>query len=376
MNNKIIFYTVSHPKYGLGGAELQTYYLAKEFAIRSWDVYFLTERKNYKSNFNDNFNKITVVEYERGNNILKTAFNIFLKLIEIRPNFIYYRYHKFHLGVLAIYSSFFNSKLFWNPMHDEYCDDSAPIKVSYKKMQKEKRKLKKIFWKIKLYFERRLFLYGVKKTNGIMVQNKIQNNIVKNNFANKKVLRIYNGHYIHTFENKKKYDIIFVATLKEFKRPELFFEIIKRISFLVKVAMVGNNFSDDLLAARVRDAISELNINYYGEVEPEKVLQLTSVSKILINTSINEGFPNTFIQAWMLGVPVVSLKVDPDNLIRENGLGIVCDDNVAYAAEKIEELLGNEHEYSVLSNKCKNFANENFNIKTNSLKLENFMLGN
>ncbi len=376
MNKKIIFYTVSHPKYGLGGAELQTYYLAKEFALRKWEVYFLTEKKEKKSNFVDNFNKISVIEYEKGRNILKTALNIFLKLLDIKPDFIYYRYHKFHLGVLAVYSSFFNAKLFWNPMHNEYCDSFAPIKVSYKRMQQEKKKLKKIVWKIKLFFERKLFLYGVKKTEGIIVQNKTQESIVKRNFAKGKLIRLYNGHYIRHFDNRKKYDVIFVATLKDFKRPELFFEVIRKINKPIKIAMVGKNFSDEFLAAKVHKAISELNIDYYGEVEPEKVLQLTASSKILVNTSITEGFPNTFIQAWMLGVPVVSLKVDPDNLIKENGLGIVCDDNIEYAAEKIEELLGNEHQYSVLSSKCKSFAIENFNIKTNSIKLENFMLGN
>ena len=40
-------------------------------------------------------------------------------------------------------------------------------------------------------------------------------------------------------------------------------------------------------------------------------------SKILINTSSFEGFPNTFVQAWANGVPVISLKVDPDNIIKK-----------------------------------------------------------
>ena len=43
---------------------------------------------------------------------------------------------------------------------------------------------------------------------------------------------------------------------------------------------------------------------------------------MFVNTSNIEGFPNSFLQAWVRGVPVVSF-FDPDGLITNKCLGYV-----------------------------------------------------
>ena len=42
----------------------------------------------------------------------------------------------------------------------------------------------------------------------------------------------------------------------------------------------------------------------------------------MVNTSEFEGFPNTFIQAWMRRVTVLSLSVDPGNVMSRKGIGL------------------------------------------------------
>jgi glycosyltransferase involved in cell wall biosynthesis len=60
------------------------------------------------------------------------------------------------------------------------------------------------------------------------------------------------------------------------------------------------------------------NFDYLGPVSFEESNSLFAKANIFINTSkAQEGFPNTFIQAWMQGVPTISLDFDPDNLIEE-----------------------------------------------------------
>ena len=61
------------------------------------------------------------------------------------------------------------------------------------------------------------------------------------------------------------------------------------------------------------------NIEYLGQVAPERAQQLMADAALLLSTSDEEGFPNTFVQAWSSGTPVVSLKVDPDGVIQVSG---------------------------------------------------------
>jgi glycosyltransferase involved in cell wall biosynthesis len=70
--------------------------------------------------------------------------------------------------------------------------------------------------------------------------------------------------------------------------------------------------------------ISEIpNLKYLGERSIEEVNQLLAESHIFVNTSIAEGFANTFIQAWMRKVPVVSVDADIDGLLRRQEFGLL-----------------------------------------------------
>jgi glycosyltransferase involved in cell wall biosynthesis len=62
-------------------------------------------------------------------------------------------------------------------------------------------------------------------------------------------------------------------------------------------------------------------LTYIGGVSQNEVNRRLGEGHILVCTSQYEGFSNTFVQAWMRKVPVVSLNADPDNIIVREGIG-------------------------------------------------------
>ena len=81
------------------------------------------------------------------------------------------------------------------------------------------------------------------------------------------------------------------------------------------------------------------NIEFLGQVAPQKALEIVANASLLLSTADEEGFPNTFLEAWASGTPVVSLNVDPDRLIERYSLGCVSK-SVEDVGREIVSLLG------------------------------------
>lgn len=70
------------------------------------------------------------------------------------------------------------------------------------------------------------------------------------------------------------------------------------------------------------------NITLLGRLNHKETLEQINNSKALISTSPMEGFPNTFIETWACGKPVLSLYVDPGNVISRERIGISAKGNI------------------------------------------------
>lgn len=121
----------------------------------------------------------------------------------------------------------------------------------------------------------------------------------------------------------KSLRVLWVGRYTPEKRLEWVFEIAGACSNLtfdiVGDATGGSRYAEDL---KVRAKRCE-NVKLLGRVAHEQIGALYRRSDVLLCTSEREGFPNTFLEAWSLGVPVVT-TFDPDGVVAEFGLGRVA----------------------------------------------------
>lgn len=87
------------------------------------------------------------------------------------------------------------------------------------------------------------------------------------------------------------------------------------------------------------------NLMLADQVALEDVDALFRFSDVLVNTSIVEGFPNTFLQAGMHGIPIVSMSFDTDGMLSTHGCGRVSNGTREDLARTVESLLSNPTAY-------------------------------
>jgi glycosyltransferase involved in cell wall biosynthesis len=73
----------------------------------------------------------------------------------------------------------------------------------------------------------------------------------------------------------------------------------------------------------MEEARSLSNMRVHGRASSAALANLYAGAALLACTSKLEGFPTTFLEAWSLGVPVVT-TFDPDSLVAAHGLGEVA----------------------------------------------------
>jgi glycosyltransferase involved in cell wall biosynthesis len=114
--------------------------------------------------------------------------------------------------------------------------------------------------------------------------------------------------------------------LRQPKRPDVLLEIARKaqaIRFIVCGGPTSFASAPGYSEWIVEALQAQPNITFLGKVAPQKTQQTIADAALLLSTSDEEGFPNTFLEAWSSGTPVISLKLDPDHIIERQELGTV-----------------------------------------------------
>jgi len=214
----------------------------------------------------------------------------------------------------------------------------------------------------------RLFLnYGIRNADIIAGQTKQQNDLLERHFRRKCDVFIPIGHPFPVQEIKKseKIRVLWIGNLKPLKQPEIFVRLAGEIGRTnnVSFVMMGRPDGSRKWLAELMEQISVIpNLHYLGEVSQDEVNRRLSEGHILVNTSQYEGFSNTFVQAWMRRVPVVSLTVDPDNVLVRQRIGF-CSGTFAKLCSDIRGLVENKVLRKEMGLRACHFARKNHSLE-------------
>lgn len=127
--------------------------------------------------------------------------------------------------------------------------------------------------------------------------------------------------------------VVWLSTYKSAKRPEWFTDLARALpERRFVMAGVVPPPPDSTAAYDAARAAGEAlpNLDVRGFLDPGQASALLREAGLFVHTSPAEGFPNTLLEAWAHGLPVVSC-VDPDGVVARYGLGSVVDDPEALA---------------------------------------------
>lgn len=220
------------------------------------------------------------------------------------------------------------------------------------------------------------YRYGLKKANTILVQNDTQKKLLKSNFNLNGVVipncySLVEG--VRRVNNVIKNKIIWVSTIRKWKRPELFIEMAKALPDyeFILIGGAGASHEDKALFANLELKCSELkNIHMTGFVPLNEVGAYFDKAVLFINTSESEGFPNTFLQSWSRAVVTLSIF----KLLINGGCapGIYVDD-IGHLVKEVDKLMIDHETRQLLGEECKKYFQQYFSVEIVSKQITSIL---
>ena len=156
--------------------------------------------------------------------------------------------------------------------------------------------------------DRAVYRWGLKRVHRVIAQTERQQQLARQHFG-LDAERIDSAYAHQGAPAAHDGVVLWVATAKRHKQPHLFLELAAALPqrrFRLVGGPAGGADERAYYASLQRRAAELPNVEMTGFVPFADVEQHFDGAALFINTSIGEGFPNTFLQAWSRGIPTVS----------------------------------------------------------------------
>lgn len=283
-----------------GGAEVQQNFIARGLVARGYSVSVVTNDFGQADESEVDGVRVIKVNTPKSNLPFIRFFHpgitsLWAALKHANADIYYQRSAGWPTGVVGLYCRHYGRQFIYAAAHDlDMIKDRTHELFDYP-----------LAWRA-----RYLFQLGLRCASTIVVQNAVQHEAC-HYWHGRNAVRITSGYARLSAlpsMNSGRY-VLWVAALRNWKRPEVFVELARRLPKLC-FHMVGGAAPGEegkALYSRMEAEVRALpNVVFHGFLSLARADAQFDNALLFINTSDYEGFPNTFLQAWARAVPTIS----------------------------------------------------------------------
>jgi len=363
--SSICFVIPRYVTFSTGGAEIQVYYLVNEFLNRGWKVEVLCAGKGKDEEIKNSpyFDARIHYHYYSPQVFRFLEFFSVLFLLFKTKSGIYYQRTDFALtAACAFYCRLKKKKMMYAMAHDKDAVKGKYIKEFQQYSYRSK--VKKLFRRVDFSLVDKMVEWGKRRADLILAQNIYQKEQFEDSFNRTPTIipSSYQNNASDTIE--KENIVLWVANMTPDKQAELFYQVVNNLKSIKgwRFVMIGEKSKEII---KYENSLVETK----GELSYSDTLKWFKKAKIFINTSSAEGMPNTFIQAWFSKALVLSLRVDPNLLLKDKQLGYVFNNDTNVLIDFLNDLIVNDLDMTKVLDKAYDYASETFDVRRNVDKL-------
>lgn len=354
---------VSHFAYGaisggvmghVGGVERQTSLMAKWFAARGHNVSLLTWDEGQPKNcIIDGVRVIKMCRQSDGVPGIRFFYPRWLSLNKALENAdaeIYYQNcGEYITGQVALWCRRKQRLFVYSTANDTDCTPSLPAMYTIR--------------------EKILYRYGIRHAVKVITQTKKQQQMFNNGFnLSSTVLPMpcpgpdTIRYQQPLFTKRNPLRVGWAARISKEKRLELLVDVAQKLPEVMfevggdTTSEAENDYASPILAA----AAKLPNVFLHGRIAREDMPDFYRKLHLFCCTSAYEGFPNTFLEAWSHGLPIVS-TFDPDDLISVHEMGKVATDVVSLV-DGIRDFIKKPEALKVASTRAREYYLQNHTL--------------
>lgn len=209
--------------------------------------------------------------------------------------------------------------------------------------------------------DKRLYEYGLRRAGAIIAQSEQQQAAMLANYGLHSTVAhmLVDGTERILPWQERSMDVLWVNNLRQFKRPDLLLDLAEAVPHL-QFHMIGGEQSGfaELFTQISARAKTISNLTFHGRVPYHQMDQMYARAKVFVNTSDTEGFPNSYLQAWIRGTPVVAF-FDPDGVNQRHALG-GAPVGLPAMAQAVTQLCADQSLWQAASDRCISFMQEHY----------------